>query len=78
MLYPLGGLSLLLSVSEAFFEAEEVEEPVLFAEVLLAGAAFAVVVALLVVVATCGLACSSQWNGSKLVFGSTQDGFLEA
>ena len=68
----------MLSVSEAFFEAEEVEEPVLFAEVLLAGAAFAVVVALLVVVATSGLACSSQWNGSKLVFGSTQDGFLEA
>lgn len=24
------------------------------------------------------LGCSSQWNGSKLVFGSTQVGFLQA
>lgn len=28
--------------------------------------------------ATCAAGCSSQWNGSKLLFGSTQDGFLEA
>ena len=42
----------------------------------------AVVVAVTVTVsvtsATCGWACFSQWKGSKLVFGSTHDGFLEA
>ena len=27
-------------------------------------------------VAACG--CTSQWNGSKLELGSTQDGFLDA
>ena len=43
-----------------------------------AGLAVAVVAVAAVVVATSGLACSSQWKGSKLVFGSTHDGFFEA
>lgn len=47
-----------------------------------AGLAVAVVavaaVVVAVAVATSGLACSSQWKGSKLVFGSTHDGFFEA
>ena len=42
--------------------------------VLVVPAAVAVVVAALA--ATFG--CSSQWKGSKLVFGSTQVGFLQA
>lgn len=42
-----------------------------------AGAGLAVAV-VAVAVATSGLACSSQWKGSKLVFGSTHDGFFEA
>lgn len=28
--------------------------------------------------ATCTAGCSSQWNGSKVLFGSIQPGFLEA
>ena len=28
--------------------------------------------------AVAGRVCTSQWNGSKLEFGSTQDGFLDA
>ena len=40
------------------------------------GVAVAVLVVLVVLAATFG--CSSQWKGSKLVFGSTQVGFLQA
>lgn len=41
-------------------------------------AVFTVVAVAAVTVATCGVACSSQWNGSKLAFGSTHDGFFDA
>lgn len=44
----------------------------------LAVAVVAVATVVAVAVATSGLACSSQWKGSKLVFGSTHDGFFEA
>ena len=41
------------------------------------GFAVGVAVAVLVVLAAT-VGCSSQWKGSKLVFGSTQVGFLQA
>ena len=41
------------------------------------GFAVGVAVAVLVVLAAT-FGCSSQWKGSKLVFGSTQVGFLQA
>lgn len=38
----------------------------------------AVAVAVAVLPATCAAGCSSQWNGSKVLLGLTQLGFLEA
>ena len=45
-------------------------------EVVALAADAAVAVAVAADAATWG--CTSQWKGSKLVFGSTQDGFLQA
>ena len=67
--YPLG----ILVVSFAIFPlVVELLVPLL----LVVALPVAIFVTLLPVVCTAG--CSSQWNGSKLLFGSTQDGFLEA
>lgn len=88
--YPLGGVSgvLLLLAGGVFPGAEDaalsfaVAFTVAFAVVVAVVVAEAAVpVAVVVAVAlpaTCAAGCSSQWNGSKFVFGSTQLGFLEA
>lgn len=92
--YPLGGVSgvLLLFAGGVFPGAEDAALPFAVAFAVAFTVAFAVVVAVVVaeaavpvavvvaaaLPATCAAGCSSQWNGSKFVFGSTQLGFLEA
>lgn len=72
--FPLAAEALLVLLPEVAGRALLLAEAVVLAEaVALAGA-----VTVAALPATCAAGCSSQWNGSKLLFGSTQDGFLEA
>lgn len=63
---------ILLNLSAVPVDGAEVVLPIVVA-LLVAGPAVVVVAG-----ATCGLACVSQWNGSKVLFGSAHDGFLAA
>ena len=78
-LYPLGGMFgalplLLLLFADGALPVGEATLSFAVAEAVVP----AVAVAVAVLPATCAAGCSSQWNGSKVLFGSTQLGFLEA
>ena len=76
-LYPLGGVFGALLPLPPFADGVF---PVEAGATLSLAVAEAIVPAVTVAVlpATCAAGCSSQWNGSKVLFGSTQPGFLEA